>query len=214
MELLLITTIMEMERPKHPVDYQVFLLLENPNTVPLENVGITFFVPNSFRIKTRIMEIGKIKPHQKIRTSTNVIPTVEGRFYIMAMVQYEAHKRILLDAHYQTTSNSWGILKSMKALRDIYKKYGVDIDMVEHMKSLEATSQAYEDSEARKQFPKDEETVEKDSVADLIHYIDEFEEEEIKGDSEVDFPIEQEESFSDDNAPSESTDDTSESSDE
>ena len=214
MELLLMTTIMEMERPKHPVDYQVFLLLENPNTVPLENVGITFFVPNSFRIKTRIMEIGKIKPHQKIRTSTNVIPTVEGRFYIMAMVQYEHTKESFWMPTIKQQVTVGHPEKHEEVFRDIYKKYGVDIDMVEHMKLLEATSQAYEDSEARKQFPKDEETVEKDSVADLIHYIDEFEEEEIKGDSEVDFPIEQEESSSDDNAPSESTDDTSESSDE
>jgi hypothetical protein len=180
MELIILSTSLDVE-----VDYRVVLLLENPSLVNLRNVGVTFFVPNSFRIKTRILEIGKLKPNQKLNIDTNFIPTTQGRFNLMAMVNYEHFN----DSFWMPSIKIPLIVGNPKPedeiLHNLYIKYGIDPKTVEMAKNLENEDQEELSEEERienklnKKFkdriklPKD--TIEREKMISLLKELDDME---------------------------------------
>ena len=132
MELLIITSQLEVEK-----EYKVFFALENPSKRDVKNIKITFFIPNSFRIKTRFYDVKKIKPGQVINVETRIIPSEAGIYHFMAMAQYEYSQELFwmpglkfkLKVLNQIELNA--DIDEDKLINDIYKKYGSGINKEE-----------------------------------------------------------------------------------
>jgi hypothetical protein len=56
-ELVMLTTQLEVDK-----EYKVFFIIENPAKLSIDDVNVSFFVPNTFKIRTRQYKIGKMKP--------------------------------------------------------------------------------------------------------------------------------------------------------
>ncbi len=84
MELMVLSTKLEINH-----EQKVILLIENPNAYPLENVEASFFVPRNIMITNQLFRIDKLKPQERKELSILILPTQNGIYYLMAMVQYE-----------------------------------------------------------------------------------------------------------------------------
>ena len=84
MELMVLTTKLEINH-----EQKVILLIENPNPYQLDNVEASFFVPNNIKITNQLFKMEKLKPYERKEFSVLILPTENGIYYIMAMVQYE-----------------------------------------------------------------------------------------------------------------------------
>jgi len=130
-EILMSNTQLELER-----EYKIYFLVENPSQIEIKDISVTFFVPQSFRISIRRYKIKKLKPSQKIRLETNIIPEKIGVYYFMAMLQYEysyemfwmpsikqkIHVVEKIDSLFSSELKSE--LNEEELLDYIYKKYG------------------------------------------------------------------------------------------
>ncbi|MHA1342898.1 MAG: hypothetical protein ACTSQG_02855 [Promethearchaeota archaeon] len=66
----------------------ITVLIENPSTTEIKNVNISFFMPNSFQSKLRFAQLKRIKPFERRKIETEVVPTEKGIFHFMVMVEY------------------------------------------------------------------------------------------------------------------------------
>lgn len=173
MELIILSTSMDVEK-----DYRIVLLIENPSPITLTNVGVSFFVPNSFRIKTRIMDVGKMRPGQKLSISTNVIPTIEGKFYLMAMLQYEHSKESFWTPTIKIPLIVGHPEKEEDLLKELYKKYGVDVNAVEYIKTLEANLKEFEEIKPINFEKSAADTLERDQADSLVRDLKDLEEDD------------------------------------
>ncbi|MHA1895786.1 MAG: hypothetical protein ACTSU2_00190 [Promethearchaeota archaeon] len=125
MEVIMLSTTLEVEK-----EYGVNFILENPSKIPMLNVDVTFFVPNSFKIKLREYHIGKLKPNKKINVETRIIPTKPGIYHFMTMAQYEYSKEQfwMPSLKFKLKVVEGGELSKKldedEVIDEIYKKYG------------------------------------------------------------------------------------------
>lgn len=143
-ELVMLTTQLEVDK-----EYKVFFIIENPSKIPIEDVNVSFFVPNTFKIRTRQYKIGKMKAGDKINVETRIVPDQAGLFYFMAMLQYEYSKEmfwmpsIKLKLKVVDTKDLTIPLNEDEFLNEIYKKYG-QISNKEQIDSNEVDSRTVE----------------------------------------------------------------------
>ncbi len=64
------------------------ILLENPSSVEIKDINVSFIVPNSFKSKLRYAQLKKIKPNDKRQIETEIIPTEKGIFHFMTLIEY------------------------------------------------------------------------------------------------------------------------------
>lgn len=127
MELMVLSTKMEINS-----EQKVFIIIENPNSYPLSNIEASFFVPKNIMITNQLFKLDKIKPYEKKEFSLLIMPTQNGIYYIMAMVQYE-----------DKVSKEQFWLPSVKIkitvgkppteqdiLKELYEKYGMKDDKI------------------------------------------------------------------------------------
>lgn len=84
LEFLILTTELEVNRPQ-----RLALILENPSTVDVKDVSVSFFVPASFDVKQRHVSLSRLRAGEKKAVGTEITPTEPGPYTLMAMVQYE-----------------------------------------------------------------------------------------------------------------------------
>jgi hypothetical protein len=160
-------------------EYRAILLLENPSPITLQQVGVTFFVPNSFNIQTRIINIGKMRPNEKLRVDTIFVPTQEGRFYLMAMVQYEHVKESFWMPSVKIPIVVGNPPPEDEILHAVYRKHGINPEDVEFAKQGQFSEQEQEEEEEEDEEPVDIETVERVNLANLLKGFEIFDEDQL-----------------------------------
>ena len=68
---------------------EITVLIENPSSVPVKNVSVSFFVPRSFQSKLRFTQLKRINPIEMRKVETEIVPTEKGIYHFMVMVEYQ-----------------------------------------------------------------------------------------------------------------------------
>ncbi|MHA1338681.1 MAG: hypothetical protein ACTSRZ_01485 [Promethearchaeota archaeon] len=124
-EIVMMTTTLEIEKK-----YKVYFIVENPSQIEIKDIYVTFFVPNCFIISPARYKIKRLKPSQRLRLETTIIPEKVGVYYFMAMLQYEYSYEMFwmptIKQKVQVVESSDTETKydEDEFLNYIYKKYG------------------------------------------------------------------------------------------
>ena len=86
---LFIEIIMLSKRLMVDTPEEITVLIENPSSVAISNINVSFFVPNSFQSKLRFAQLKRIKPIEMRKIETEITPTEKGIFHFMVMVEYQ-----------------------------------------------------------------------------------------------------------------------------
>lgn len=189
-ELVMLTTQLEVDK-----EYKVFFIIENPAKLSIDDVNVSFFVPNTFKIRTRQYKIGKMKPGDKLNVETRIVPDQAGFFYFMAMLQYEFSKEMFwmpsvkLKLKVVDTKDLSITLNEDEFLNEIYKKYG-QISNKEQNESIEVDNRTVE-SEKKGEIKEGIEQIQKeidneDSESSTESELDSEEESNEKDESDLD----------------------------
>ncbi len=199
MEILTLSTKLELES-----ENRVVLLIENSSSMPLKNVGITFFVPNTFMIKRRIVKVGKLKPFEKKNVDTEFVPTEEGKFKIMAMVNYNHANDSFWMPSIQIPIVVGNPEKQDEKLNKLYAQFGIEPEKVEQIKKMDQEEYKEEFEDLIGKYPHlakiPDGTVEKERLIKVLKEV-----EDIEGDIQDDSFYE-EEPYSDMDSESKSED--------
>jgi hypothetical protein len=175
MEFIILSKAIEVDE-----EYRTILLLENPSPIILLKVGVTFFVPNSFQIRTRILEIGKLRPGEKLRFENQFTPTQEGHFYIMTMVQYEHAKESFWMPSIKIPLVVGNPPDEDTALEQFYQKHGLKEEDILKLKSyrdnVDYSSTEMDSAEVNEM--EESQTVEGRKLAELLKDFDNFDDTE------------------------------------
>ncbi|MFX1592962.1 MAG: hypothetical protein ACFFCL_09730 [Promethearchaeota archaeon] len=106
----------EVQNEKLKVDSPevITLIIENPNLTSIKDIKIYFFMPNTFQSKLEYTSIKKLKPNERRKIKTKIIPKQIGTFLFMVMVEYQhTNKTFWMPSikHKLTVEESEGLLK-------------------------------------------------------------------------------------------------------
>ena len=172
MEFLILSKAIDIDE-----EYRTILLIENPSQTTLLKVGVTFFVPNTFQIGTRILEIGKLRPGEKLRIDNRFTPTKEGHFFIMTMVQYEYAKESFWMPSIKIPLIVGNPPNENDALEKFYQEHGLkDEDILKLKAYRENVDMSSTESEVEEEADAEgEETVEGRKLAEILKDFENFE---------------------------------------